>query len=83
MADNYNGIIVSRNKRQKKHCLDFFSSLRLVMESRNMDPDNFLMETSLRLLLDPFSPLEGLKGHLFCVTNLSPVHVQATGRGGS
>lgn len=24
MADNYNGIIVSRNKRQKKHCLDFF-----------------------------------------------------------
>lgn len=53
------------------------------MESRNMDPDNFLMETILRLLLAPFSPLEGLKGHLFCVTNLSPVHVQATGRGGS
>lgn len=79
MTDNYNGIIVSRNKRQKKR-LDFyfFSSLRLVMESRNIDPDNFLMETSLRLLLVPFSPLEGLKGRLFYVTNRSPVRVQVT-----
>lgn len=68
-------------KGRKNIVCIFFSSLRLVMESRNMDPDNFLMETSLRLLLAPFSPLEGLKGHLFCVTNLSPVHVQATGRG--
>lgn len=43
------------------------------MESRNIDPDNFLMETSLRLLLVPLSPLEGVKCRLFYATNLSPV----------
>lgn len=53
------------------------------MESRSRDPDNFLMETSLRLLLIPSSPLEGLKGRLFCVTNLSPVYAQVTRPGGS
>lgn len=53
------------------------------MESRNIDPDNFLMETHLRLLLVPFSPLEGLKGCLFYVTNFSPVYVQVTRWGGS
>lgn len=73
--------IVSRNERQKKHCLDFFfsPSLRLVMESRNVDPDNLtLVETGLTLLLVPFSPLEGLKGRLFYVTNLSPIYVWLT-----
>lgn len=49
------------------------------MESRNVDPDNLtLVETSLTLLLVPFSPLEGLKGHLFYVTNLSPIYVRLT-----
>lgn len=59
----------------------FFSSLRLAMESRKLDPDNLtLVETSLTLLLVPFSPLEGLKGHLFYVTNLSPIYVWLTRR---
>lgn len=69
-----------KTKTKNQHCLDFyyFSSSRLVMESRNIDPDSVtLVETSLKLLL-PFSPLEGLKGHLFYVTNLSPIYAQLT-----
>lgn len=51
------------------------------MESRNVHSDNLtLVETSLTLLLVPFSPLEGLKGHLFYVTNLFPIYVRLTRR---
>lgn len=86
MTDNYNGIIVSRNKRQKKHCLDFYfffffkinNGIQKHRSRQLSDGNQFKI-----LLLVPFSPLEGIKGHLFCVTNLSPVYAQVTRRGGS
>lgn len=81
MNDNYDGIIVSKTKGRKIIVLIFiiFSPLRLVIESRNIDIDKLNSGgNQFNVVIVPFSPPEGLKGHLFYVTNLSPIYVHLT-----